>query len=162
MNNLTIYGRKGLKIVFDHRNPDNFLGKKSLLGLNNEEKKKALKKPFIVTDNINISIYYMSQNYKFMIFAGYDWNGANVPAFAQFIIGQRTEPRFMLSSCVHDYLCEHHTVINDDRYLSTLIFETLCLHFGKFNAVKRWAMFHGVDNWQKLFGKDLNGKRWGK
>lgn len=160
MDNLIVCGRKGLKTVFDCANPDKLLGVKSLFGLSGEEKQKALKKPFLVMADIKISVYYKLKNYVFTIERGYDWNGANVPAFARILIAQGTEPRFMLPSCVHDYMCEHHEVIGNDRYLSTLIFETLCMHFGKFNAVKRWLMFHGVDNWQKVFGRDLNKKRW--
>lgn len=98
---------------------------------------------------LEIFIEYKENVYSFVIPKGYDWNGANVPAFAWLIIGQSKEPRFKLPSCVHDYMCEHHNVVGDDRYLSTLIFETLCEYFGRFNAFKRWAMFHSVDNYQK-------------
>ena len=162
MTNLVVKGRKGLLIGFACLNPDKLLGEKSLYGLSEEETKLALKKPFIVFADINIFIEYKDKMYNFTIPKGYDWNGANVPPFAWVIIGQRTDPRFKLASCVHDYLCEHHDIVENDRYLSTLIFETLCLHFGKFNALKRWAMFHGVDNFQKIFGKDLNKRKWGK
>ena len=113
-------------------------------------------------EDLNIFIEYKDKMYNFTIPKGYDWNGANVPPFAWVIIGQRTDPRFMLASCVHDYMCEHHEVVENNRYLSTLIFETLCLHFGKFNALKCWAMFHSVDNFQKVFGKDLNKRKWEK
>lgn len=160
MKELIITGRKGLLIAFDCSNPDKLLGDKSLYGLNGKETESALKKPFIVLQDIKIFIEFKDKMYNFTIPKGYDWNGANVPPFLWLIIGQRTDPRFRLASCVHDYLCEHHAVIENNRYLSTLVFETLCLHFGKFNAVKRWAMFHGVDNFQKLFGRDLNKRKW--
>ena len=112
----------------------------------------ALDKPFYVTENINIIVEYKGRNYYFTIPKGYDWNGANVPPFAWVIIGQQKEPRFKLASCVHDFLCENKEVIDYNRYLSTLIFETLCEYFGRFNDVKRWAMFHSVDNFQKFKG----------
>lgn len=162
MTDLIIKGRKGLLIAFKCPNPDELIGKKSLLELDCEAIKEALNKPFIVLEDINIFIEYKDKMYNFTIPKGYDWNGANVPPFAWVIIGQRTDPRFMLASCVHDYMCEHHEVVENNRYLSTLIFETLCLHFGKFNAIKRWAMFHSVDNFQKVFGKDLNKRKWEK
>ncbi len=57
-------------------------------------------------------------------------------------------------------MCEHHDVVGNDRYLSTLVFDTLCEYFGRFNALKRWIMKHSVDNFQKVFGRDLNNKRW--
>lgn len=148
-------GRKDLVICFDKESPEDFLKDKSLVGLKGEELKKALNKPFITTSELNIQITYQNKNYFFTIPKGYDWNGANVPTFAWRIIGQQKEPRFKLASCVHDYMCENHDVIGNNRYLSTLIFETLCEYFGRFNAFKRWAMFHCIDNWQKVCG-------WGK
>jgi hypothetical protein len=149
---LKIKGRKDLEIYFNNGNPERFLGDVSLFGLNKDETKEALKKPFIVNHKFEVLIEYQGKQYYFVIPKGYTWNGANVPVFAWWIIGSRTEPRFMLASCIHDYICEHHEVIGNDRYLSTLIFETLCLYFGKFNDIKRWAMFHSIDNFQKFCG----------
>ncbi len=145
-----VEGRKGLRIYFDKINPEDYLDDKSLVGLEGEELEKALNKPFIVTADLSIVVTYNDKSYHYVIPKGYDWNGANVPPFAWLIIGQQKEPRFKLASCVHDFICEHKYVIGYDRYLSTLIFETLCEYFGRFNAFKRWAMFHSVDNWQKL------------
>lgn len=145
-----VEGRKTLKIYFDKENPQDFIKDKSLVGLSDDELKAALKKPFIITCDIKIDIEYEDKNYSFVIEKGYDWNGANVPSFAWVLIGQQKEPRFKLASCVHDYICEHKEVIDYNRYLSTLIFEALCEYFGRFNAFKRWAMFHSVDNFQKL------------
>ena len=159
---LTVVGRKGLALSFAHLEPEKCLDDISLYGLENEALKTALKKPFIVTTALPISVEFEGKKYEFVIPAGYTWNGANVPAFAWSIIGQRTDPRFKLASCVHDYMCEHHEVIGDNRYLSTLIFETLCEYFGRFNDFKRWAMFHSVDNFQKVFGRDLRGRKWGQ
>ena len=150
-----VYGRKDLKISFNNEFPEDLLEDKSLVGLEGEELKKALNKPFYVSDDLKVCVEYQDNVYAWTIEKGYDWNGANVPAFAWLIIGQQKEPRFKLASCVHDYLCEHRYVIGYNRYLSTLIFETLCEYFGRFNAFKRWAMFHTVDNFQKTC-------KWGK
>lgn len=144
-----VYGRKDLIITFNKKNPEDYLHDKSLVGLEGETLKRALKKPFIVTCEIGIVVKYDNNYYQFTVPKGYDWNGANVPPFCWLIIGQQKEPRFKLASCVHDYICEHHEVIGNNRYLSTLIFEALCEYFGRFNAFKRWAMFHTVDNFQK-------------
>ena len=149
---IEITGRKGLKIFFNENKPEEFLIDKSLAGLKDEELKKALNKPFMTTKELEIFIEYKENVYSFVIPEGYDWNGANVPAFAWVIIGQQKEPRFKLASCVHDYMCDHKEVVDYNRYLSTLIFETLCEYFGRFNDVKRWAMFHSVDNFQKFKG----------
>lgn len=144
-----VYGRKGVKISFDTPNPEQYLQDKSLVGLSGKALKAALKKPFIVTHDIQIIVEYKRKSYHFTIPKYYDWNGANVPFFCWLIIGQQKEPRFKLASCIHDFLCENKEVINYNRYLSTLIFETLCEYFGRFNNIKRWAMFHSVDNFQK-------------
>lgn len=149
IENCIVTGRKGVTIIFDTPNPEKYLKDKSLVGLTGKALKKALKKPFIVTKDLQIIVKYNNKTYTFIIPKGYDWNGANVPFFCWVIIGQQKEPRFKLASCIHDFLCEHKDVINGDRYLSTLIFETLCEYFGRFNAFKRWAMFHSVDNYQK-------------
>ena len=147
-----VSGRFGLKICFDKFYPEDYLLDKKLTDLAPDELKYALKKPFYVSDDINVIIEYENCSYSFTLKKGYDWNGANVPACAWVIIGQQKEPRFKLASCVHDFLCENKEVINYNRYLSTLIFEALCNHFGRFNSFKRWMMFHSVDNFQKLCG----------
>ena len=147
---ITIEGRKGLKITFFVDNPEEYLEDVSLVGLEGDELKEALKKPFVVTEDLILMIEYQSESYAFMIPKGYDWNGANVPPFCWLLIGQQKEPRFKLASCVHDYMCENKNVVGNNRYLSTLIFETLCEYFGRFNSFKRWAMFHSVDNYQKF------------
>ena len=144
-----VEGRYGLKICFNKACPEDFLMDKKLKDLDKIELKKALKKPFYVLEDINISIEYENKKYNFTIPKGYDWNGANVPSFAWGLIGQQKEPRFKLPSCVHDFLCEHKEAIDYNRYLSTLVFEALCESFGKFNPFKRWLMFHSVDNFQK-------------
>lgn len=149
-NDCIIAGRKDLLIRFNHPYPEDLLLDKSLVGLTNGELKEALNKPFYLSKDLLIGVEFEGESYSFIIPEGYDWNGANVPFFAWLTIGQQKEPRFKLASCVHDYICEHKGVINYNRYLSTLIFETLCEYFGRFNAVKRWAMFHSVDNFQKL------------
>lgn len=152
---LIIEGRKGLKIWFFPALPEKCVDDKSLVGLSGDELKRALKKPFLVVCHISVTIEYKGITHNFVIPRGYDWNGANVPGFVWRVIGQPKEPRFKLASCVHDYMCENHEVIGNDRYVSTLVFETLCEYFGRFNAFKRWAMFHCVDNFQKMCG-------WGK
>lgn len=151
-NSCAIKGRHDLLIKFNNPYPEDLLIDKSLVGLEGDALKKALNKPFFVAKDLIVTIEYKTDNYSFIIPQNYDWNGANVPLFCWYIIGQPKEPRFKLASCVHDYLCEHKKVINNDRYLSTLVFETLSEYFGRFNGFKRWAMFHSIDNYQKMQG----------
>lgn len=145
-----VEGRKGLVIIFPQNNPEQYLVDKSFVGLSGEELKLALSKPFVTSIDLEVRILYKDKEYNFIIPQSYDWNGANVPSFAWKIIGQQFDPRFKLASCIHDYLCEHKEVIEYNRYLSTLVFEALCEYFGRFNSLKRWAMFHTVDNAQKF------------
>ena len=154
-NSCSVVGRYDLVITFSEKFPENYLSDKSLIGLEGKNLKLALKKPFILTKKLDIEIKFKGIEYSFSIPENYDWNGANVPPCCWQIIGQQKEPRFKLASCVHDYLCENKEVINYDRYLSSLVFEALCEYFGRFNAFKRWLMFHSVDNFQKL-------KKWKK
>ena len=151
---LVINGRHDLKIIFNNLCPEELIKEKSLTGLSGKELKEALKKPFYLAEDMEIAVEYgRNIPYFFIIPAGYEWNGANVPPFAWLLIGQQKEPRFRLASCVHDFICENHYAVDYNRYLSTLIFETLCEYFGRFNNVKCFMMFHSVDNYQKLFGK---------
>lgn len=158
---LEIVGEKGMRILFDCANPDDYLRAKSLVMLKTKEEiERAKKKPFIVTHEFRSLITFQDEEYFLRIPKGYEWNGANVPPFAWLLIGEKTDPRFMLASCLHDFLCEHHDVINNNRYASTLVFITCCNHFGKFPAWKLFAMKHSVDNFQKVCGKDLKGQKW--
>lgn len=159
-NFLQILGEQNLTIIFDCENPDKYLGDISMIGLSKEEKKLAKKKPFVVTKGFKVLVLFEGRQYFFKIPKGYRWNGANVPSFAWILIGERTDPRFKLASCIHDYMCEHHKVVDYNRYLSTLIFVTCCQHFGDFPAWKLFAMKHSIDNYQKVLGKDEEGKRW--
>ena len=159
-NFLQILGEQNLTIIFDCENPDKYLGDISMIGLSKEEKKLAKKKPFVVTKGFKVLVLFEGRQYFFKIPKGYRWNGANVPSFAWILIGQRTDPRFKLASCIHDYMCEHHKVVDYNRYLSTLIFVTCCQHFGDFPAWKLFAMKHSIDNYQKVLGKDEEGKMW--
>lgn len=77
------------------------------------------------------------------------WDGASIPWFAWRIIGAKTDSRFAIPSLIHDLMCENKQFVNYDRYFADKIFERL-LYVSKVPAVKRWAMFHSVDNFQKL------------
>lgn len=124
-----------------------------------EQIKEIDDKPYINEADIEIKITYKGRVNFFKIKEGYDWNGANVPVFAWYIVGSPDEPKLKFPSMVHDYLCEHHECARNDRYLSTLIFCSL-LEVSKVNRLDRFLMFHAVDNFQKLYGKDLRGNKW--
>lgn len=119
-----------------------------------EEKKDINKKPFINLSELKIIIQdkIEQENYEIIIEKDYTWNGANIPRIFWRLMGSMTDNRFLIPSMIHDKLCENHDLIDDNRYLSTIIFERL-LYVSKVNPFSRWLMKHSVDNYQKICGK---------
>ncbi|MBQ9149879.1 DUF1353 domain-containing protein [bacterium] len=119
-----------------------------------EVEKDVIKKfPFINEDELEVEVFYHKKNksYEFIIPKGYCFDGASIPRIFWRIIGPNTDNTFLVAAMVHDYLCENHSVIDNDRYLSTLIFNDL-LEVGGVCKIKRWFMKHSVDNYQKFCG----------
>ena len=116
-----------------------------------EEKKDIKNKTFICKKRLMVDIKYKDRCYCFVIPKFYYWNGANIPRLFWRLIGSKSEPSFLIPSMVHDILCENHHYIDNDRYLSSLIFRALLKTAG-INPISRWAMFHSVDNFQKFQG----------
>lgn len=116
-----------------------------------EEKKEINKKPFICLEELYVTLKdkVECEKYEFIIEKNYTWNGANIPRIFWRLMGSMTDNRFLIPSMIHDKLCENHDLIDDNRYLSTIIFERL-LYVSKVNPFSRWLMKHSVDNWQKF------------
>lgn len=119
-----------------------------------EEKKAINKKPFINLSELRVILKdkIEQENYEIIIEKDYTWNGANIPRIFWRLIGSMTDNRFLIPSMIHDKLCENHDLIDDNRYLSTIVFERL-LYVSKVNPFSRWLMKHSVDNYQKICGK---------
>src|SRR5574344_932991 len=147
---ITWYQDDKLKILFDQE-PDVDI-KEMLPNMSEEEIGKIKKKPLVLKNKIFCRIIYKGISYGFFIKKNYDWDGATIPSFAWIIIGQGLSPEFYIPSMVHDVLCENHGYINNDRYLSTLVLDSL-LSVNKVNKLKRWIMKHTVDNFQKTLWK---------
>lgn len=113
--------------------------------------KEELKKPYLCKTRVTFTIYYKQEQYMILIPKGYDWDGASIPVGFRWIIGSKGSPEFLVPSCVHDKLCENHQFINNNRYLSSLIFRELLIAYGV-SKFKANVMFNAVDNFQKLFG----------
>ena len=112
--------------------------------------KAILKKPYKLSEGIWIKVIYKTNiPYTFYIPSGYRWNGANIPFGLYNIIGSPSDPKFKVASMVHDFLCENHFVIDNNRYLSTKIFDGLLSEVGV-SGIKRFLIFHAVDNYQKF------------
>ena len=69
------------------------------------------------------------------------------------------EVDFLDASCVHDILCEHHNFVDYDRQLSSMIFREILKAAGV-SDLKANIMYNAVDNYQKVFGRDLEGNKW--
>lgn len=149
---LKIEDKYGLSIEFDSKKPEKLIKDRSLFGIEDEDLIKDIKaKPFIVKKDMHIRVSFENELYEFVIEKGFCYDGATIPCFAWWIIGQKTEPRFKLASCVHDWLCENHADIGNNRVLSTHIFITLCDVFGQFNKIKRFTMSFFINVFQMLF-----------
>lgn len=124
-----------------------------LPSMTKEEKKNVTKYPFINKRELTVILkdFKNKKRYYFKVFKGYKWDGASIPSFAWAIIGAKTDPRFRIPSMIHDMLCENHKFVNYDRYFADKVFERLLFVAGV-PDIKRWAMFHSVDNFQKFQG----------
>ena len=111
------------------------------------------KKPFINKSDLEVMIEDKLEQitHVFLIPKGYIWDGASIPRFFWRLIGSSTDNKFLIPSLIHDVVCENHDYIDDNRYLSTLIFDCM-LKVSKVNPINRWLIKHSVDNYQKLCG----------
>ena len=121
--------------------------------MSKEEKDDIAEKPFLNKKELIVVLFDLRRScrYSFKIKEGFTWDGASIPRFAWRIIGAKTDARFLIPSMVHDVLCIHKDFCGNDRYFADKVFERL-LYVSGVSAVKRWAMFHSVDNFQKFQG----------
>lgn len=121
------------------------------------EKQSVKKFPFINKKDLNVVIFDRKKEkcYKFTIKKDYCYDGASIPRFFWRIIGANTDNKFLIPALIHDTLCERKEVIENDRALSTNVFNAL-LHTEDVNSFKRFLMKNSVACYQTLFCK------WGK
>lgn len=117
-----------------------------------EEKKEINKKPFINLSDLKIIIQdkIEQETYEFLIEKDYPWNGASIPRLFWRITGSSTDNRFLIASMIHDKLCENKEFIDNNRALSTDVFNAL-LKVAKVNPVNRFFMKNSVALFQTLF-----------
>ena len=124
-----------------------------LPSMSKQEKKEITEKPFLNKRALWVKILDKRNTkrivYSFWIDKGYRWDGASIPRAFWRLIGSKTEPEFQIASLLHDKLCENHSFINNDRYLSTLVLIG-CMKSADVCAIKRWLIKHTVDNYQKF------------
>ncbi len=121
--------------------------------MSDEEVKRAKKKPLFLKNDVDVCLIDMQKGktYTFTIAKNYDYDGASIARVFWRLIGSKENIEFKVAALVHDVLCENHHYIDNDRYFADRVFERL-LEVGDVGAVKRWLMFHSVDNFQKFCG----------
>ncbi len=144
------YEDKDLRIDF---NDIPSIGIRYILPSMSEEEKRSVKKyPFI--NKVPLDVYLedkrKSKMYKFTIPKKYCFDGASVPRFFWRVIGSNTDNKFLVPAVIHDYMCENHACVNNDRAFSTRVFNALLQVSGVGN-VKRFFMKNSVDIFQKCF-----------
>lgn len=151
MQRLEWYKNKDVGVYFDNM-PDIRI-RYATPGATKKEKESIKKYPFINNKNLAVSIfdYKNNKSYEFTIPKNYCFDGASIPRIFWRVIGSKTDNTFLVAAMVHDYLCENHNLIDNNRYLSTLVFNDL-LEVGGVPPFKRWLMKHSVDNFQKFCG----------
>ena len=118
-----------------------------------EEKKEINKKPFINLSELKVILQdkIEQETYEFVIEKNYTWDGMTIPRFAWTLIGVSKESNSgMLASMLHDYLTTYKDVIDNNRALSTDVFNAM-LKVGKVNPVRRFFMKNSVALFQTLF-----------
>lgn len=117
-----------------------------------EEKKDKKLFPYINKKEVTFHIDYLGIIYDIHIPKGFKWNGTNC-------LGLQYYPKLLDASMVHDALCNDHTLIGNDRQLSSMIFRELGIASGMWLPFMKIA-YVAVDNYQKVFGRDLEGNKW--
>ncbi len=116
--------------------------------------------PFELCNNVEIKIITTQREFKFSIFNGFTWNGADIPRFFWRTIGSRTDNDFLIASMVHDWLLEFKSYMINEvlkntitpkqyRRLTSLIFRHVIKEQGT-NTIKANIMAWCVDVFQML------------
>lgn len=122
----------------------------SVPSMTDAEIKSIKKYPFINKRDLKVRIE-ADNTYTFTIPKGYCFDGATIPRAFWRIIGAPTDNSFLIAALVHDVLCENHNYINNNRKLSTEIFNAL-LETSKVGKFKRFLMKNSVDLFQRFCG----------
>lgn len=108
--------------------------------------------PYINRRAVVLTVNYLGTTHTIKVKKGFRWNGTNC-------LGLQHNPKLLDASMFHDLLCNQHELVNNDRQLSSIIFREIGIASGVWKPFMLGA-YHAVDNYQKIFGKDLNGNKW--
>ena len=143
------YENRKVKIEFDDVPR---VGVRYILPSHTEFEKKCIKKyPFVLRKDLQVNLYdkVKERGYGFKITKDYCYDGASIPRAFWRLIGAPTDNKFLIAALIHDYLCEKHHLIMNDREFSTEVFNAL-LEESEVNKFQRFLMKHSVDTFQKL------------
>lgn len=99
------------------------------------ERDKEAKYPLIVIRSFVVKVYYLGKVFTIEVPAGRQWDGMTINAgFLKYFIylivgGTSISPRFAIPSLIHDCLCDHHELINENSDLCSLMFEGLLWYY---------------------------------
>lgn len=108
--------------------------------------------PYLNKKRVTFEIDYLGTTYFIAIDKGFTWDGSSCP-------GLHHIPSLLNASMVHDILCANHKLVGNDRQLSSIIFREMGISSGV-NRAFMYLAFLAVDNWQKAFGRDREGRKW--
>ena len=123
-----------------------------------ETKQAKIKYPFELHNTVRVTVITSYRMFKFDIYNGYTWNGADIPKFFYRVIGSRTSNQFLIASMLHDYLLEFKAYMMNEvllnqitkseyRRLTSLIFREKIKAQGT-NTIKANIMSWCVDVFQ--------------
>lgn len=149
-NNIEWYQDKKLAIFFSDVPR---VGIRYVLPTHTESEVQSIKKyPFINRKDLEVKLFNHIKNrsFGFTIPKSYCYDGASIPRIFWRLIGSNTDNSFLIPALIHDYLCEHHELIMNDREFSTEVFNAL-LKVSEVGKFKRFLMKNSVDFFQKYF-----------
>ena len=127
--------------------------------------KQKKKYPFILKNDVIVTVFTDKFNFSFKIRSDYIWNGADIPK-PLWWVGSSKDNDYLVASMVHDFMLEFKQFIYNDvlkgciavseyRRLTSLIFREI-LKDSDINCVKANVMAFCVD----VFQMTLNRKAW--
>lgn len=150
-NNIKWYEDKELAIFFD--SIPKVAVRYIVPSMTKLERQGVKRYPFINKRDLKVAIFDKKKEkcYKFKIRKDYCYDGCTIPRFAWSLIGVSKENNCgLIASLIHDYLTTNRDLINNDRALSTNIFNALLIA-GDMNLLKRFIMKNCVACYQTLF-----------
>jgi hypothetical protein len=119
------------------------------------EKASIKRFPFINKRKLDVRLYDKEKEeiYDFAIPKSYCYDGASIPKFFHRVIGANTDNKFLIAALIHDWMCEHHDCVGNDRVFSSKVFNAL-LEVSEVNPFKRFLMKHSVNIFQIFQGWD--------